>query len=90
MGLDGIGADADLAPQIRAYTDERDTRDASGWDALMGRWRGELQTLADEIARGLASVTPKHPRQSCRDCSLHALCRIRELAPEAADDEAAT
>lgn len=90
VGLDGIGADADLAPQIRAYTDERDTRDASGWDALMGRWRGELQTLADEIARGLASVTPKHPRQSCRDCSLHALCRIRELAPEAADDEAAT
>jgi ATP-dependent helicase/nuclease subunit B len=87
IGFDGIGASDDLAPKIKAYSDDRDTRDASSWDALMGRWRGELQTITTEVARGLASVTPKHPRQSCRDCDLHALCRIREAAPDAADDD---
>lgn len=88
VGFDGLGEGEGLAPQIKPYTEDRDTRDAGSWDALMGRWRGELQTLGSEIARGLASVTPKHPRQSCRDCHLHALCRIRETAPDAAADDA--
>lgn len=76
--FDGIGTDDSIAPGVRAYADVRDTRDAASWDALMGRWRGELETLAAEVRRGLASVTPKHVRQTCRDCHLHAACRIRE------------
>ncbi|SFF47751.1 probable DNA repair protein [Fontimonas thermophila] len=76
--FEGLAADHGIAPGISRYSDCRDTRDAGSWDALLGRWRGELENLADEIRRGHASVTPKHPRQSCRDCHLHAACRIRE------------
>jgi ATP-dependent helicase/nuclease subunit B len=87
IGFDGIAEEAALAPGLKDWSAYAETRDASGWSALFGRWRGELETLAGELQRGLASVTPKHPRQSCRDCDLHALCRIREVAPEAAEDE---
>src|SRR3546814_5674012 len=69
---------SDLGPGIAAYRDDRSTRDAASWDALLGRWRGELATLATEVRDGWAAVAPKHPRQSCRDCGLHAVCRIRE------------
>jgi ATP-dependent helicase/nuclease subunit B len=86
IGFDGIAEDAQLAPGLKDWTGYAETRNANDWNALLGRWRGELETLAGELQRGLASVTPKHPRQSCRDCDLHALCRIREAAPEAADD----
>src|SRR3546814_15089611 len=64
-------------PGIAAYRDDRSTRDAASWDALLGRWRGELATLATEVRDGWAAVAPKHPRQSCRDCGLHAVCRIQ-------------
>lgn len=87
IGFDGIAADADLAPGLKRYDEYRETREASDWTALMGRWRGELETLAGEVRRGLASVTPKHPRQSCRDCHLHAACRIHELQPVSFEDE---
>ncbi|MES0873540.1 PD-(D/E)XK nuclease family protein [Sinimarinibacterium thermocellulolyticum] len=89
VGFDGLAASDEIAPGIKPYERERDTRDAASWSALMGRWRGQLETVAEEIGRGLASVTPKHPRQSCRDCQLHALCRVRESAPwaAAADEE---
>ncbi|MEQ1439400.1 PD-(D/E)XK nuclease family protein [Fontimonas sp. SYSU GA230001] len=89
VGFDGLGAQADLAPGVRDYADVKETRDATSWDGLMGRWRGQLETLTGEVRRGLASVTPKHPRQSCRDCHLHAVCRIREhVAAAEFDDEA--
>lgn len=89
IGFEGIAAQAGTAPGIQSYDVPKQTRDADGWDALMGRFRGELTTLADEIRRGNAAVTPKHVRQSCRDCQLHAVCRIREAgkAFSADDDE---
>jgi ATP-dependent helicase/nuclease subunit B len=87
LGLDGIADDAERVPGIMGYTQISETREASSWDGLMGRWRGELETVADEVRRGLASVTPKHTRQSCRDCTLHALCRIHEVQPGAAFDD---
>ncbi len=88
VGFDGIADDGERIDGVKGYTQLRETRDASSWGGLMGRWRGELTTLADEVRRGLAGVTPKHPRQSCRDCSLHALCRIHEARPDAAFDDA--
>jgi len=84
-GFEGIAAAGDLVDGIRAYDALRDTRDAASWEALFGRWRGELATIAAEVREGWAAVTPKHPRQTCRDCDLHALCRIRESVAEVAD-----
>lgn len=90
LGFDGIAASEALAPGLKSFQQHRDTRDVEDWTTLLGQWRGRLETLASEVARGLASVTPKHPRQSCRDCHLHAACRIAEVVPQLddADDDA--
>ncbi|MFA5938569.1 MAG: PD-(D/E)XK nuclease family protein [Sinimarinibacterium sp.] len=88
LGFDGLGAHAEMASGVKDYAGVRETKGAASWDALMGRWRGELETLAGEVRRGLASVTPKHTRQSCRDCHLHAVCRIREHVAAAAFGDA--
>jgi len=85
--FEGIAREADLAPGIKAWDSVDKVRDASSWDALFGRWRAELATVAGEVREGWAAVSPKHPRQTCRDCDLHALCRIRESVAEVADEE---
>ncbi|MGH8444183.1 MAG: PD-(D/E)XK nuclease family protein, partial [Solimonas sp.] len=89
-GLQGMARDDGFGHGIAAYSDERTTRDAASWDALNGQWRGELATLAHEVRSGWAAVAPKHPRQSCRDCGLHALCRIREEVSLDEGEEVAT
>lgn len=78
LGFEGLAAD-ESQPGFAAYEEDAGTQEAESWNALLGRWRGELETLAEEIRRGWAAVQPKHPRVSCRDCGLHALCRIREV-----------
>lgn len=50
------------------------------WDALVQAWRERLTQLADEFRRGIATITPRDSL-ACRQCDLHALCRIREIAP---------
>lgn len=90
IGLQGIAADAGFGPGIVAYSDDKTTRDADSWDALHGQWRGELATIAGEVRDGWAAVLPKHPRQSCRDCGLHAICRIREQVSLDEGEEVAT
>lgn len=90
IGLQGIAADDAYGPGIAAYSDDKNTRDAASWEALQGRWRGELTTLANEVRDGWAAVLPKHPRQSCRDCGLHAVCRIREQVSLDEGEEVAT
>ncbi|WP_206370357.1 PD-(D/E)XK nuclease family protein [Solimonas marina] len=90
IGLQGIARDDGFGPGIVAYTDDKLTRDAESWDALLGRWRGELASVAAEVRQGWAAVAPKHPRQSCRDCGLHAICRIREQVSLDEGEEVAT
>ncbi|AXQ30218.1 hypothetical protein D0B54_16720 [Solimonas sp. K1W22B-7] len=87
-GFEGIAAAGEIAPGIAAWDQVRQTADATGWEALLGRWRGQLHTVAGEVREGWAAVLPKHPRQTCRDCDLHALCRVRESVAEVAEDEA--
>lgn len=87
VGYEGIAADPGLGEGLRGFQEIADTREAADWNALLGRWRGELATVAGELREGWAAVSPKHPRQSCRDCELHALCRIRETVAEAAEED---
>lgn len=90
IALQGLACEDSFGPGIAAYSDDRDTRDVPSWSALHGRWRGELKTLADEIRKGWAAVSPRHPRQSCQDCGLHAVCRIREQVSLDEGEEVAT
>lgn len=90
IGLQGVAADDGYGPGMPAYGDDKNTRSAASWDALLGQWRGELATVATEVRDGWAAVRPKHPRQSCRDCGLHAVCRIREQVSLDEGEEVAT
>lgn len=87
VGFEGIAAAAKIAPGIAAWDSVKQTADAQDWNALLGRWRGQLHTVAGEVREGWAAVLPKHPRQTCRDCDLHALCRVRESVAEVAEDD---
>jgi len=89
IGFDGIAAREELAPGLKSSAQHSATREVGSWTVLLGQWRGRLETLAAEVARGLASVTPKNLRQSCRDCHLHAACRIGDVvtATDDADEE---
>lgn len=89
VGFEGIAAEPEIAPGVAAWNVVKQTADAENWGALLGRWRGQLHTVACEVREGWAAVLPKHPRQTCRDCDLHALCRVRESVAEVAEDEEA-
>lgn len=47
--------------------------------ARLAEWRRVVDQLGASFMRGDAAVDPKHPRQSCEFCRLHALCRVGEL-----------
>lgn len=50
-------------------------------------WERVVDQLGASFLRGDAAVDPKHPRQSCEFCKLHALCRVSELGQESRNDE---
>ena len=47
------------------------------WNVLTHAWRDRLTRLANEFRSGVADVNPRDAL-ACRQCNLHALCRIRE------------
>lgn len=49
------------------------------WDQQLGRWRQQLDGLANEIKNGYAAVSPVGP-QICRNCHLQDFCRLSSLA----------
>lgn len=64
-----------------------DDQDEDQWQAQSGAWAADLTVLADEIAAGLALVSPKRGVQTCRYCEFDLLCRVRESLRFGADDD---
>jgi len=54
------------------------------WGAMMDLWRRRLLDLTDEFVAGVADVRPRDAK-ACRECDLHALCRIGEIERIAGD-----
>ena len=54
------------------------------WNVLMDAWRDRLTRLANEFRNGVADVTPRDAL-ACRQCNLHALCRVRETVRHVAE-----
>ena len=52
---------------------------AADFEALKANWRDALLALAHEYQAGLATVSPQSATD-CRNCHLHALCRVFETA----------
>jgi len=47
--------------------------------SLKQSWEQQLTQLAEDFIQGKADVHPKYGEQTCRQCDLHALCRIQPL-----------
>ncbi|MGE0482526.1 MAG: PD-(D/E)XK nuclease family protein [Gammaproteobacteria bacterium] len=61
-----------------------------GWEERVAAWRRDLEALAEEIAGGLATPTPRDGSATCRLCEQAPLCRLAERAGgRVADDDAA-
>jgi len=86
-GFVGAGESADLLPKLAADRQLEKIAGVAGWPELMKAWRRVIDDLAGGFAEGRANVDPKSP-QSCRECDLHAFCRIQESHPwwEESDD----
>jgi probable DNA repair protein len=54
------------------------------WAAVLDAWRTTLTHLSNEFMGGVADVSPRSAA-TCRQCDLHAVCRIRETGPAGAD-----
>lgn len=72
VAASGLADDA-AWPGLEAVASVGPRRD---WPALEAWWRKRLGALAAEIARGHAPVAPRPSPSPCRNCGLHAVCRI--------------
>ena len=77
----GFAAEAQQWP---ALTDAQKQRDPPGWQGIGTFWRTRLPALAAEIREGVATVTPRGPKNSpCRVCARQSLCRVQAAGPTA-------
>ena len=83
IGPIGIATEAHVWPRL---TELQELRKFADWAALEEWWRSHLGSLADEIAAGCATVTPRRYPSPCRSCRLHALCRIESVRMEESDN----
>jgi len=65
----GFAEQKDLIPNVKPAKD---------WNALLERWKKELDALGAGFAAGDARVDPKKLLATCRSCDLQPLCRVYE------------
>jgi ATP-dependent helicase/nuclease subunit B len=50
----------------------------SSWEELLGNWKNNLNTVADDFLQGNYQVMPINKGEPCRHCEFGSLCRIQE------------
>lgn len=60
---------------------------AALWRAMYAAWADDLAMLADELRRGVATVSPKRGGQTCRYCEQALLCRIADAGADLGDQD---
>lgn len=58
-------------------------------DGNMEAWRTCIEQLAREFLGGCAAVDPRDYPDTCNECGLQAICRVREHPPQAEDKNGA-
>jgi len=48
------------------------------WTKQIAEWREILKQLGDDFCAGIAKVDPKDGDETCRNCKLHSLCRVKD------------
>jgi probable DNA repair protein len=89
LGFAGLARDEGLLPGVETVRGHRTAKKvADSWDALLARWREELDTLGENYASGDARIDPKRGLATCQRCDLQTLCRVHErFCIPAGDDE---
>jgi hypothetical protein len=75
----GLAGDATAWPQLWESSALRRS-DLADWLAVAAQWRRSLTALAVEVREGRAAVAPRDVVRTCRECGLHAMCRIGAAA----------
>jgi len=76
----GLSRDKGVLPGIQTLGENRSaTQDWSSWQEMLEGWRLMLENLAREYLDGRADVSPKDYPQTCRECDLGPLCRVKEI-----------
>ncbi len=78
MRLKGVSAYPGLHPQVPYLEQSEFAAMARTWQELLDCWRAVLTSLGAQFRQGYAAVAPLR-RDTCRYCTLHALCRIHSL-----------
>ncbi len=80
VAFKGLTRDAQVLPDVTALAENKNfAAQYAAWPGLLASWRVVLEQLAHDYLAGHAEVAPKHFPTTCDYCSLHALCRVREL-----------
>jgi ATP-dependent helicase/nuclease subunit B len=62
--------------KVTNYTKETKV---SEWNDLLDLWKNKIKLLANEFLSGRAVIEPALNQETCKNCDLDGLCRIREL-----------
>ncbi len=91
FGFEGVSAAHDVLPGVTPIEDRPGVAAAAypSWDVLVQHWERTLDDLAVQFAQGEATIDPKHGAKTCKQCDLHAVCRIAEWSGQAlaSDDD---
>jgi hypothetical protein len=79
-GFVGLAAQGGVADGVTELARSRYAPDYADWPALLSAWWSTLERLAVAFRSGAAPVVPKKRSITCRNCDLHTLCRVSELA----------
>ena len=70
--------------KITNYTKETKV---SEWNDLLALWKNKIDLLANEFLSGRAVIEPTLKQETCKNCDLSSLCRIREWDFENHEEE---
>lgn len=59
----------------------------SEWSDLLDLWKNKIEFLANEFLSGRAVIEPALNQETCKNCDLDSLCRIRERDFKNEEDE---
>ncbi|SFD95897.1 PD-(D/E)XK nuclease family protein [Nitrosomonas sp. Nm166] len=82
MGFAAIMRDADLLPDVKAFSQLSGCKQFASWEDLITAWRQQLTHLAEGFCSGNAKVNPKDFPATCAYCDMQLLCRIHERTGE--------
>ena len=70
--------------KVTNYTKETKV---SEWNDLLALWKNKIDLLANEFLSGRAVIEPTLNQETCKNCDLSSLCRIRECDFENDEEE---